>query len=82
MIKRHFWLKRHAVIEQAEKWLRDMQNDMQPGLIEADGDSAVSESSTFMNPIVQRQLVHKLINDFKKMPNPLVSNERKLTKMI
>jgi hypothetical protein len=65
-------LKRHAVIEQAEKWLQDMKTDSQPGSIETDADSAVSEASTFMNPVVQRQLVHKLINEFKNMPNPLL----------
>jgi hypothetical protein len=52
-----------------------VQNDVQNGIFDTDSESAVSETSTFMNPVLQRQLMNKLISEFKTMPNPLIENK-------
>ncbi|KAI6210465.1 putative ubiquitin-conjugating enzyme protein 17 [Aphelenchoides besseyi] len=73
VIRRHFWLKRQAVIAQAEKWLKEMSNEKQSDYIEPDTDSGVENGS--LNPLVQRQNVLKLISYFNEMQNPFESDE-------
>ncbi|KAI6243798.1 putative ubiquitin-conjugating enzyme protein 17 [Aphelenchoides fujianensis] len=73
VIRRHLWLKREAIVEQAERWLNETLLDAPPMGIENDPDSGSSDS--YMNPIVQRQNVQKLIGQMKEMQNPLESQE-------
>lgn len=53
VIKRHFWLKRQAIIKQAERWLDDVSKEMQSGASsDPDCDSSVVDEM-FVNPTVQ-----------------------------
>ncbi|KAI6191419.1 putative ubiquitin-conjugating enzyme protein 17 [Aphelenchoides bicaudatus] len=70
--KRHFWLKRNAIIEQAEVWLREIQKPEHANtLYDTDGDSATFSETSYLSPLTQRQNVLRLVEEFKSMPNPL-----------
>ncbi|KAL3073195.1 hypothetical protein niasHT_035471 [Heterodera trifolii] len=75
VIRRHFWLKRHAVIRQAERWLKEVtenvRNSGKTQLPDTDGmaDGVLSSQS------LQRQTVRKLLEEFRNMENPLMETE-------
>lgn len=69
VIQRHFWLKRHQVIEQARRWLADMKRD----LAEAEKNPKRKESASFdaiCNPYAQERVIQQLIEELTNMPCP------------
>uniref|UniRef100_A0A914V355 Uncharacterized protein n=1 Tax=Plectus sambesii TaxID=2011161 RepID=A0A914V355_9BILA len=69
VIQRHFWLKRHQVIEQARNWLAEMKKD----LAEAEKNPKRKESASFdaiCNPYAQERVIQQLIEDLTNMPCP------------
>ncbi|KAI1730493.1 ubiquitin-conjugating enzyme domain-containing protein [Ditylenchus destructor] len=73
VVKRHFWLKRHIIIQQAERWLHEVAREIQNNTIDpSDGENGVMEG-IFVSPVVQRQNVRKLIEEFRNMKDPCLS---------
>lgn len=66
IIKRHFWLKRDAIIAQARRWLADMQNVSVVGFSDIDD----AEAAVFINPAIQKQNCCSLIDEFLAMRDP------------
>ncbi|KHN74762.1 putative ubiquitin-conjugating enzyme protein 17 [Toxocara canis] len=69
VIQRHFWLKRHTVIEQAHKWLAEMRRD----LAEAEKNPKRKDSLSFdtiYNPIAQERAIQQLIDELGSMTCP------------
>ncbi|WKY14736.1 hypothetical protein Q1695_000340 [Nippostrongylus brasiliensis] len=70
VIQRHFWLKRHAIIEQARNWMAEMRRDA----AENERNPKRKESPTFetlYNPYHQERSIQQLINDLSTMPCPV-----------
>lgn len=55
VIKRHFWIKRHAIIRQAEKWILEAQRECQtPSDIQL--EETLAEQAN-INPIHQVRVI-------------------------
>ncbi|VDM53468.1 unnamed protein product [Angiostrongylus costaricensis] len=70
VIQRHFWLKRHAIIEQAKQWIAQIKKDA----LETDRSLKRKESISFeslCNPNHQERSIQQLINDLSTMPCPV-----------
>lgn len=52
------WLK-------AERWLDDIQKDPSPVYLEMETDTKYSDALHNMGPLIQKQNVQKLINEFR-----------------
>ncbi|KAL3990646.1 Ubiquitin-conjugating enzyme family protein [Acanthocheilonema viteae] len=68
VIKRHFWLKRHSVIDQAQNWLREMSKyaveiEKQPR------KNMLLPLETTTNFSAQERMIYQIIEDFRKMSN-------------
>ncbi|MCP9263176.1 Baculoviral IAP repeat-containing protein [Dirofilaria immitis] len=66
VIKRHFWLKRHSVIEQAQNWLREMskyttETEKHPR------KNALLPFDTTINFLAQERTIYQVIENFRKM---------------
>uniref|UniRef100_A0A1I7VWP9 Ubiquitin-conjugating enzyme family protein n=1 Tax=Loa loa TaxID=7209 RepID=A0A1I7VWP9_LOALO len=66
VIKRHFWLKRHRVIEQAQNWLREM-NKYTPEIEKHLRKNRRLPFDTATNFFAQEQMICQIIEDFRKM---------------
>ncbi|CAJ0565047.1 unnamed protein product, partial [Mesorhabditis spiculigera] len=70
VIQRHFWLKRHTIIEQAKTWLAEMRKDA----LEAERNPKRKDSVSFdtmYNPFNQERVIHSLINELQTMTCPV-----------
>uniref|UniRef100_A0A1I7X452 UBIQUITIN_CONJUGAT_2 domain-containing protein n=1 Tax=Heterorhabditis bacteriophora TaxID=37862 RepID=A0A1I7X452_HETBA len=70
VIQRHFWLKRHAIIEQAKNWMAEMRKDA----TEMERNPKRRESltlETLYNPYHQERSIQQLINDLNNMTCPV-----------
>ena len=76
IIKRHFWLKREAVLKQAERWLQTVAEDIKNNVGQSREESDGMIDGIFSNPVVQRQNVRKLVEAFRDMENPLLADCR------
>lgn len=75
VIQRHFWLKRHAIIEQAKRWLVDMKKDA----LESEKNGKRKDSATFdtiYTPFAQERVIQQLISELTNMQCPLDQCER------
>ncbi|CAD5234273.1 unnamed protein product [Bursaphelenchus xylophilus] len=70
VIQRHFWVKRQAVIEQAERWIKESHLEANQANQELMESEALAETA-YINPVLQRQSVDRLIAEFKNMKNPM-----------
>ncbi|CAD6189182.1 unnamed protein product [Caenorhabditis auriculariae] len=74
VVERHFWLKRHAIIEQAKKWMVEMRKDV----AETEKNPRRKESISFenvYNPFNQERVVQQLINEFSSMTCPMENGQ-------
>uniref|UniRef100_A0A158Q8G9 UBIQUITIN_CONJUGAT_2 domain-containing protein n=1 Tax=Elaeophora elaphi TaxID=1147741 RepID=A0A158Q8G9_9BILA len=73
VIKRHFWLKRHSIIEQAQNWLRKMstytfenEKQSQKNIL-----LPLDTTNNFLAQVAatQERMICQMIEDFQKMSN-------------
>ncbi|CAL2050412.1 unnamed protein product [Caenorhabditis brenneri] len=73
VIEKHLWLKREAILKQAEAWIQNVKNDF--------GDDKTSKRrdvfafETGFNPQTQERLVRNLIEEIKAMESPFAQEE-------
>ncbi|GMT32399.1 hypothetical protein PFISCL1PPCAC_23696, partial [Pristionchus fissidentatus] len=70
VIQRHYWLKRHAIIEQAKKWLVEMKRDA----LDAEKSSKRKDSVSFdqiYTPFAQERTIQSLIQELQNMQCPV-----------
>ncbi|GMT04147.1 hypothetical protein PENTCL1PPCAC_26321, partial [Pristionchus entomophagus] len=70
VIQRHFWLKRHAIIEQAKKWLVEMKRDA----LDAEKSNKRKDSVSFdaiYTPFAQERTIQSLIQELQNMQCPV-----------
>ncbi|CAI4232635.1 unnamed protein product [Auanema sp. JU1783] len=70
VIQRHFWLKRHAIIEQAKAWMVEMRKDA----LESERNPKKKDLVTFeslYNPFHQERAIQQLINELNNMTCPV-----------
>ncbi|CEF69615.1 Ubiquitin-conjugating enzyme, E2 domain and Ubiquitin-conjugating enzyme/RWD-like domain-containing protein [Strongyloides ratti] len=70
VIKRHFWLKRHAIIKQAHRWVVEMRKEI------ADMNKPTKKRDSFCfdtvyNPVIQEKVIQQLISELTNMKCPI-----------
>uniref|UniRef100_A0A1I7TC69 UBIQUITIN_CONJUGAT_2 domain-containing protein n=1 Tax=Caenorhabditis tropicalis TaxID=1561998 RepID=A0A1I7TC69_9PELO len=73
VIEKHLWLKRDAILKQAEDWIQNVKNDF--------GDDKTSKRrdvfafETGFNPQTQERVVQNLILELQEMKSPFAKEE-------
>uniref|UniRef100_A0A2K6VVG0 UBC core domain-containing protein n=1 Tax=Onchocerca volvulus TaxID=6282 RepID=A0A2K6VVG0_ONCVO len=66
VIKRHFWLKRHSVIEQAQNWLGKI-TQYAAQIKKHSRKNFLLPFETATNFLAQERMIYQIIEDFRKM---------------
>uniref|UniRef100_A0A0K0FCC3 Probable ubiquitin-conjugating enzyme protein 17 (inferred by orthology to a C. elegans protein) n=1 Tax=Strongyloides venezuelensis TaxID=75913 RepID=A0A0K0FCC3_STRVS len=70
VIKRHFWLKRHSIIKQVQRWVVEMRKE----IAEMNKPNKKRDSfcfDTVYNPGVQEKVIQQLISELTNMKCPI-----------
>ncbi|CCD61841.3 putative ubiquitin-conjugating enzyme protein 17 [Caenorhabditis elegans] len=73
VIEKHLWLKREAILKQAQAWIDNVSNDF--------GDDKMSKRKdvfafeTGFNPATQERVIHNLIQELQAMQSPFAKEE-------
>uniref|UniRef100_A0A0N4Z4S2 UBIQUITIN_CONJUGAT_2 domain-containing protein n=1 Tax=Parastrongyloides trichosuri TaxID=131310 RepID=A0A0N4Z4S2_PARTI len=70
VIKRHFWLKRHSVIKQAQRWIIEMRKEISEMSKTAKRRDSFCFDTVY-NPVVQERIIQSLISELSTMKCPI-----------